>query len=699
MSIVIIAEKKDVAVAIARALTYSYKEHPGYFDGGKGLLITWAKGHLLTIMEPGEMNTEWEDWSWETLPIIPDKLSLKPIKGEEEQLAIINRLTKDCKLIVNAMDAGVEGELIFYYISQYLGWKNKSIKRLWTVSLQPNAIQKAYMDLKDGAAYVTLQNAGLARSSSDYILGINGSRSLSLAGGGKTLPIGRLLASILSLVYERDKARSDFVPEEYFSLSGFFEHDEFHIKAIYKGDRITEVDKVHEITGAVQNQSGTLEYEDSDKYTPPPLLLNSTDVSVIANQRFGMKPTDTMKVLQSLYLKKMITYPRTSSRYVTQNEFPFMRATYLFLTTVYPNLKKGGDVDRLQLNNNRIFSEKHLSDHHAILPEIAADEELTDQEKDIYHLIIERFFLQFQAPMKSIHRKVNITIGGHTFQTSYKKIVASGWKGLELNFNHDFIEDLEDELMEEVVDELPAFNKEGSVKNIALEAKAKKTSPPAQYTEGTLLKQLENISNLIKEPKYKKILSDCGIGTSSTRAETIKKLQDIGYIASEKRKLKMTPVGNTVIELLRQSKTNVLTSPILTAMWELELEEIRNGKDAAAFHEAVINFTINFIEEMQEIALGDDTKATFHTLCPHCSHPIKQSEKVYYCSNDNEKCSFFIYKKQYNKTISQKMLEDLVTKGETNILMFTTKDKSRKYRARFTMPPSFDKGRLHISYV
>ncbi|MFY0521077.1 DNA topoisomerase [Lysinibacillus sp. UGB7] len=698
--VVVIAEKPDAAYAIANALTDAYKECNGYLMGNNGLLITWTQGHLLTIKEPGEINPEWEDWSWDTLPILPPYLTLKPLPNAQKQLNVIANLVMNCHMIVNALDAGLEGEVIYAYLATYLKLTDFPTKRLWTASLQPSAIKKAFTEMKDGSEYQYLRNAGLARSMGDYILGINSTRSITLAGGGKTLSTGRILSPTLALIYDRQVAREQFEEEIYYALKGSFQQGSIFYDSTFKGDRLTDYEEVEKIIRLVEKQEGLVQFTDDTKSQMPPLLPNLTDITAMANQRHGIKVSDGVKILQKLYLKKLITYPRTSSRYVTPDELSLLHASYQGLIEVFPNLKKGSDINRVNLNNKRIFNPQHVQDHHAILPEANKPVDLTEDEKLVYQIIVERFFLQFQHPVKSLQRKVSTIINDYHFQTTFKKIIDYGWKGLNIDFTHHLVDDLDDdEMVGQEVDELPNIQMDVHINNVGMEAKERKTTAPSLYTEGSLMKQMEDINVLITDKKFKEALKGCGIGTSATRAETIKKLQDNGYITSQKKKLEVTKLGKTVIELLRKSKVPLLTSPELTAKWELELDEIKKGKDIRPFNDAVANFTMNFVEEMKVIALTDETVTTFSAKCPCCGMPVKENTKVYYCTKNNTDCTFFLWKKQYNKNISLKMLDDLLQKGETSLLTFTTKDKKRKYKARLKMVLPIQQGKLQLEYI
>jgi len=697
---VIIAEKSDAAHAIASALTNDYKECPGYLIGNNGLLITWTQGHLLTLQEPDEINPEWEDWSWDTLPILPTYLPLKPLPNAQKQLDVIARLIKNCHVVVNAMDAGIEGELIFAYLAIYLKFLDFPTKRLWTASLQATAIKKAYEDMKDIEEYQHLRKAGLARSMGDYILGINSTRSITLAGGGKTLSAGRILSPTLALIYDRQIARDQFEEEIYYGIKATFQQGSIYYDSSFKGDRLIDYDEVEKIIKLLEKQEGQVQFTDDTKLQMPPYLPNLTDVTVMANQRYGIKVSDGVKILQKLYLKKLITYPRTSSRYVTPDELDLLHKSYKALIEVFPNLKKGSEISRVNLNNKRIFNPENVQDHHAILPEATKPVDLTQEENLVYQIIVERFFLQFQAPVKTLQRKVLTVVNDYNFQTTFKKVIDYGWKGLNLDFTHLLIEEQDDdEMLEEEVDVLPDIQMDIAIKNIGLDVKEKKTTAPPLYTEGSLMKLMENINSIITNKKYKEALKGCGIGTSATRAETIKKLQDNGYVISQKRKLEVTKLGKAVIQLLRKSKSHLLTSPELTAKWELELEEIKKGKDSKHFNDAVANFTLNFVEEMKDLSLSENALTAFSAKCPSCGKPLNENKKVYYCTQDDKDCTFYIWKNQYNKSITRKMLDDLIQKGETSLLTFKTKDGTRKYKARFKLVLPIKQGKLQLEYI
>lgn len=697
--IVFVAEKKDAALALASALSIHIKDYDGYLeDESNKYIYTWANGHLVGLKTPDEISGEWKDWKWDNMPIIPSALSLKPLPNATEQLSVISKVTKNCKLIVNFADPGPEGELVFLFIKTYLGISNIPIKRLWTPSLQKTAIIEAFQNMKDDSEYKYLQNMAIARALGDWIIGINSSRSITLLGSNQqSYSIGRVILVCLGLLYDREVARESFESETYFKIKGTFAQGENKFVARYIGPRISELEVAKETVKELTNQMGSVEWADQEKLKEPPKLLNLTDVCVIANQQLDLPPKKTAKILQDLYLKyKVITYPRTSSRLVTPNEFVHMRAAYRLLSVVYPGLKNAGDIDRLDVNDPRIFSKQLQFDHHAIIPEVTVPTEFdTAEEKAVYHLIVERFLLQFCESHKYINRKVTLTFDAGKFETSYKKVTVPGWKGIGLNFNIDHEEEEHaEEIDEVVVPQLPLFEQGAPVSLIETNITDTETKPPSLYTEGTLMKQMESVANLIEDRELKAALKDSGIGTSATRAETISKLKKNEYIVIDKKRIELTKLGKSIVELVRKSNATVITSPQFTGEWERSLEQVKSGKPAYEFQQYVIDFTTKFIEELKEHTLIDLDKDKLDCSCPKCGGKIKIHKKMYRCSE--KECSFILWKTQFGKTISPAMLKGLVTKGETSVLTFKTKTGQRSYKAKFKMPADIKDGKLLI---
>lgn len=688
MSILFIAEKPDAAMAIAKALSPTFEKKKGFIIGGNGYIFTWAFGHLVGLKEPEDLNPEYKTWKMEHLPIIPERIMLRALPGKETQLQTIKQLAQSAKMVINCTDAGQEGELIFHYISLILQLTNKPTKRLWTSSLQPTAIQKAFKDMKDHSEYQTLRNAAVSRSISDWIIGINSSRAATLATG-HTIKAGRIMTPVLALVYDRHIERERFKKSKYYPIEATFHQQD----VTYQGKLQTEeliLDKqiATNIMNAVQHQSAQItELKEEQKEVPAPLLLDLTDASRIANKKYGFKGTKTLEVLQSLYLKKCITYPRTSSRYVTPDEIPLMHQSFDALQSAFPHLAQKSDKSLVTAENKRICNE--IGDHHALLPEPVIAADLTDDERKVYEIIVERFFLQFQAPAKWQHLTIQSKVGQYSFLSRYKTPVQLGWQALIPKVQTETEEEVEG--YPRIMESLPIHCNKATISELT-------TVPQPLYNDGTLMDMMNNISRRLNDEKMKEILKDRGIGTVATRAETISKLEKSGYLAYEQKSITITKAGITIIEMFRQTKINTLTSPEFTAIWEIELENIRKGKPATKFNNQIKEFAHVIVEEVKKIQV---TKMDFQETigsCPQCDQPLIKSEKRFYCSAHNNGCEFFIWRNQFNKTITNNMLVQLLKNNKTNFLTFQSADKTRKYIAKLILNLPVQNGKLSLEF-
>lgn len=697
MKEVFISEKKEAALALAEALSPSgFVEKKGYIESNDGSrMFTYAFGHLLRFKDPEEMKEEWKEWKWDTLPIIPNNIQLKVIGPREgKQLAVIKQLSSQCDRIINCTDSAQEGEHIFSLIEIYLRF-NKPIYRLWTSSLQPSALRQAYKEMKPNAAYNALKNAGMTRALSDYIVGMTGSRALTLAGG-TLLNVGRIMTAVLALVYDRHMERSSFKKLKYNPIIAKFSQANNQYQGHWVGERITLPNQALSIANQVKGKPGVItSVKEENKQTPPPLLMDLTDVSRIANQRFHYTGTQTLEKLQSLYLKKAISYPRSGSRYITPAEITLMHKAFDVLQTKFPHLAARGNKAIVHEENNRLVNVEKIEDHHAILPEPVIAENLSIDEQNIYSIIVERFFMQFQPPMQYVQKDIVTEVEGHKFQSSYKQIINPGWQNLVTT-----VDDEAEEKEDITFTGLPNVQK-GSTKCIDTIVEEKETSPPPAYNDGSLMSMMSNISNRISDPELKEKLKDCGIGTSATRANTIKKLLDYEYLVYvNKKSLTITKKGIILIETLRKTNIQLLTSPEMTAIWEKELEAIRNGKSNKPFMDNIVKLAHMIVSESKKITLDpNDFKETFGN-CPKCNKPITVNQKSYYCTGYKEGCEFFIWKEQYHKKITPKMLEQLLSKGKTGKLSFTSKKSTKnKEKAYLVLPPKPNNGKLLLEFV
>lgn len=697
MTTLFIAEKKAVAKAIATALSPQHTMKDGYIEGANGLVFTWAIGHLCTLKDPGEMKEEWQEWKWDTLPMLPASFQLKAINEPRsiKQLNVIKQLEKTAKTLINTTDSGQEGELIFTNISIFLRF-NKPTYRLWTSSVQPAAIKKAYKEMKPSSAYESLRDAAMTRALSDWMIGLNATRALTLKSGGSTLNVGRIQTPVLALVYDRHMERSSFKKLKYYPVLANFKQGAVSYQGYLAGERIT--DKTHATSIAVQlkMKSGTVSsITEEMKQTPPPLLMDLTDISRIANQKFGYTGMKTLELVQELYLKKVVTYPRTGSRYITHDEIPLMHSSFDVLKEVFPTLSKEGNKNLINAQNRRIVKPEKVVDHHALLPEPVIATGLSNDEENVYKLIIERFFAQFQPPLQYKQKDIVTEVSNYSFHSRYQETTHLGWKSILSQ------EAAETESEDDLVG-YPSIQEANSLcEDLLIEEK--ETAPPAAYTDGTLMDIMSNISNKIEDPELKEKLKDCGIGTVATRPPTIKKLVDTEYLVYEKKALSITKKGITLIELLRKTKIKLLTSPELTAQWEKELDLIRNGKSSKGFMEGITKFAHLIVDESKNVVVAAEDFKEFFGECPTCKKGILLSKGRYYCSGYKDGCKFFIWKSQYNKEITPQMLNLLLKKGKTNKLTFlaksSTKDEKIQYKAYLKMPENIDNGRLELEFA
>ncbi|MFA8440089.1 DNA topoisomerase [Pueribacillus sp. YX66] len=432
-----IAEKRDMAISIAKALSPSNDMKKGFIVGKNNMIFTWAIGHLLEL-DPSEKPSE--KWSLETLPIIPKMFNLKPIPNKSSQLQIIKKLATDANVIINACDAGREGELIFYYIAKYLNLTKRPIKRLWTSSLQPSGIQTTYKKLKDWNEFEGLRVAAITRSRSDWIIGINATRAFT-AKSGTLLKIGRVVTPTLALIYKRHMERETFKKEPYFPITATFKQGNATYIGKWQGDMIKERQLSEKIKSEILNQNGEIiEMEEKNEYEPVPLLFNLTDLTNLANQRFGFKAKQTLKLAQSLYeTHKCITYPRTSNRYITENEVPLMLKSHQALKGQFTQyVKNGMNPSLVHTRNKRICNPAKVDDHHALLPEPVIPSNLSTDEEKIYHLILERFFMQFYSAAQYQSLTIHTNCAGHLFLSKYKNLIEEGWRTIsEKEDKHD----------------------------------------------------------------------------------------------------------------------------------------------------------------------------------------------------------------------------------------------------------------------
>ncbi len=572
--IVCIAEKPSVARDIASILGANQRKD-GYIEGN-GYQVTWTFGHLCTLKEPHEYTEDWKAWRLGTLPMIPPRFGIRLISNPtyEKQFSIIEDLMQNASLIINCGDAGQEGELIQRWVIQKTGAKCP-VKRLWISSLTEEAIREGFQKLKDESAFQLLYEAGLARAIGDWLLGINATRlyTQKYASGRQVLSIGRVQTPTLALIVNRYLEIENFKPEPYWELKTLYREVTFsasqgRFSTREEGEGFLERIKEHEFTvSSIQRKKGN-EY--------PLRLFDLTSLQVECNKKFAYSADETLKTIQSLYEKKLTTYPRVDTTFLSDDIYPKCPKILSGLKE-YSELVQSLNLSKLP-KSKKVFDNSKVTDHHAIIPTGELPQNLSEAERNVYDLIVRRFIASFYPPCKVATTTVNGLVEKVKFKVNGKEILDPGWRVV-------YAVDEEDDKKESAT--LPDF-KEGETGPHQPDLLEKWTTPPKLYTEATLLSAMETAGRLVDNDDLRDALKENGIGRPSTRAAIIETLFKRNYIKKEKKNLLPTPTG---IDLIQVIKEDLLKSAELTGIWEKKLREIEKGKYEAQ----------QFLEELKQM--------------------------------------------------------------------------------------------------
>lgn len=566
--IVCIAEKPSVAKEIADVLGARTKRD-GFIEGN-GYQVTWTFGHLCTLKEPHDYTDMWKRWSLGSLPMIPPRFGIKLIddKGIEKQFAIIEKLMQSADMIINCGDAGQEGELIQRWVMQKAQAKCP-VKRLWVSSLTEEAIRDGFNNLKDQQEYQPLYEAGLSRAIGDWLLGMNATRlyTLKYAKNRQVLSIGRVQTPTLALIVKRHLEIANFVPQQYWELKTIYRDTTFNVNE----GKYDSKEKGEEALQKIIGQPFTVTDVTSKNGTEnPPQLYDLTSLQVDCNKKFGMSAETTLQTIQSLYEKKVTTYPRVDTRYLSSDIYPkcegILKGLRDYQQQTAPLMGKP------LAKSKRVFDDKKVTDHHAIIPTGVYPQGLTDFEKKVYDLVALHFIAVFYPECKFCTTTVLGESAGVKFKTSGKVITSPGWKALFAQESND-----EKDEKERI---LPHFVKGESGEHTPGLAD-KWTTPPKPYTEATLLRAMETAGKLVENEELRDAMKENGIGRPSTRAAIIETLYKRNYIRKEKKNIAATQTGIELISLIRNE---LLKSAELTGQWEKKLRDIeRKQYDARTF--------------------------------------------------------------------------------------------------------------------
>lgn len=673
----IIAEKPSVARDIARIVGASNKQD-GYM-GGNGYLVTWAMGHLIALAMPEAYG--FSAYKGEDLPIRPNpfQLVVRQVRKDKEyhddptalkQLKVIHSCFGKADRIIVATDAGREGELIFRYIYSYLNC-HKPFNRLWISSLTDKAIREGLSNLKPGSSYDNLYYSAKARSEADWLVGINASRALSIARrGGYSL--GRVQTPTLSMVCRRYIENRDFSSIPYWKLSVLTEKESLSLKAIGSEDYESEA-SAQTALAQLRSQS-RLKVESVTRqvgHTAPPLLYDLTALQKDANRRHGFSADKTLSMAQSLYEKKITTYPRTGSRYISEDVFEEVPAL----------LRKIGKTLSNPLNRHSVDNTK-VTDHHAIIPTGEPPSGLSADEATVYQMVSNRFVEAFSPDSEEERMQVRFTDGTNTFTWKACRQISLGWKAVQKS--KEVETEKEEDGKEQILSSLPSLMEGEVLPLVSAEITEHKTKPKPLYTEATLLSAMENAGKEVKEDDKRKAMAECGIGTPATRANIIETLILRDYICRDKKSIIPTEIGLAVYEIVKDKR---IANAEMTGSWELALAAIEAGKmPSERFAQGINSYVETICEEL--LSLSSEQKSYPVYRCPKCGQQsVGIYAKVAKCRH--ETCGFHVFREVCGIHLSEDNIRDLISSGRTPILKGLTSKAGKKFNARLVLKDDY----------
>ena len=673
----IITEKPSVARDIARIVGATSKQD-GYMEGC-GYVVTWAMGHLIALAMPEAYG--FSTYKAEDLPIRPNpfQLTVRQMRKDKEyvsdpaalkQLKVICSCFDKADRIIVATDAGREGELIFRYIYQYLDCK-KTFERLWISSLTDKAIREGLSNLKPSSSYDNLYYSAKARSEADWLVGINASRALSIARkGGYSL--GRVQTPTLAMVCRRYIENRNFSSVPYWKISVLTEKEGVSLKAIGSADYESEA-LAQTALAALRSQSQLTVETVTRKvtHTAPPLLYDLTALQKDANRRHGFSADKTLSIAQSLYEKKITTYPRTGSRYISEDVFEEVPAL----------LRKIGKTLSNPLNRHSVDNTK-VTDHHAIIPTGEPPTGMSADETTIYQMVVNRFVEAFSPDSEEERMQVRFTDGTNTFTWKACRQISLGWKAVQKGKEAEADKKEDDD--EQFLSSLPNLAEGEILPLVNAEITEHKTKPKPLYTEATLLSAMENAGKEVKEDDKRKAMAECGIGTPATRANIIETLILRDYIRRDKKAIIPTEKGLAVYEIVKDKKS---ANAEMTGSWELALAAIEAGKmPSDKFAQGINSYVGTICEEL--LSLSSEQKSYPVYRCPKCGQQsVGIYAKVAKCRH--ETCGFHVFREVCGIHLSEDNIRDLINSGRTPILKGLTSKAGKKFNARLVLKDDY----------
>ena len=694
----IIAEKPSVAADIARALG-GFTRHDDYFESDKHVLSS-AVGHLLEIGMPEEEEVKRGKWTFTHLPAIPSKFALRPLEKTEARLRLLLRLIKrkDVAELINACDAGREGELIFRYIVQYAKTA-KPIKRLWLQSMTQGAIRDGFAALRSDETMRALADAAVCRSESDWLVGINGTRAMtafnSKSGGFQLTTVGRVQTPTLAILVEREERIRGFRPRDYWEVLGTFRaaggnyegrwFDEGFKKpdddADARAERLWEEAKARAIAAKCDHHPGTVTEESKPSTQSSPLLYDLTSLQRDANGRFGFSARTTLSLAQALYERhKVLTYPRTDSRALPEDYLPTVKATLESLKETNSDAAFAGQVLKAKWlkPNKRIFDNAKISDHFAIIPTLQKPRNLTEAEAKLYDLVVKRFLAIFYPPAEYLLTTRITRVAGEPFKTEGKVLVNPGW----LAVYGKEVQSADEPMLAKVLPNEKVATEE-------IRVVANQTKPPARLTEATLLSAMEGAGKTIEDDELREAMREKGLGTPATRAQIIEGLIQEKYVHRDGRELTPTAKASSLLTLLHGLGIPELFSPELTAEWEFKLAQMERGKlKREQFMREIVRMTKHIVSQAKNHD-SDTIPGDFSTLsarCPKCGGEVHENYKKFQC----QACDFGFWKIVAGRQLEIPEAEALLTERAVGPLEGFRSKQGRPFAARLKLTDAYE---------
>jgi DNA topoisomerase-3 len=705
----VIAEKPSVGRDLVAVLPGAFTKHEGYLEGPEHV-VTWAVGHLVQLADPDEYDDRFKKWRMADLPIVPDRFKLV-VRDErsKKQMNVVKRLLDrdDVDLVVNACDAGREGELIFAYLYEKAGSK-KPVMRLWLNSMTRDAIRAAFGDLRPGAELASLEQAARSRSEADWIVGMNATRAATIrlrSSFDGAVSLGRVQTPTLAILARREQEIRDFKPEPYWlvdAVLGAVEETPRTYEGRYHAGanpRIKTASEAAAIVEACRGQTGEItKLEKSERKERPELLYDLTSLQRHANRRYGFTARRTLQAAQRLYEEhKALTYPRTNSRYLTGDMIPDIKPIARLVGS-QPEYARASEyvlgLDKLPLG--RVVNDLKVTDHHAIIPTRAERhpvDKMSDDDRRVYDLVVRRFLAIFHPDAVFENTRVETTVAERVFRTRGKVLLVAGWRAVYGEIP-DADQTDDDEGREQ---QLPKLARGERVEVTDISSEEKLTKPPARYNDNSLLGAMETAGKLVDEEELREAMKESGIGTPATRAAIIERLIQVGYVERDGRAFVVTEKGLNVIRLLGE---HALTSPGLTGDWERRLALIETGADSReAFMGDIVKFTESTVGELDRNLKDVRIPRANLGPCPVCGHDIVENRKGYSCwARDDPGCGFVIWKSKAGKQLPIAVARELIKTGRTQKPVTGFKGRSGKsFRARLALQQTED-GKWRVEF-